>query len=103
MAKFPKIYTKQDIINILKPFQPGSGTLHRKAIEDGFNEIKKKIKAEEAISSHSEFEIKFTDKHWLDDFILESLGGKRNGLKVRWKISDKTYIWDPFTGELNEY
>ena len=109
MAKFPRIYTKQDIINILKPFQPDTKSLHRKAIEDGFNEIKKKIEAEKIIEQDIEnydkfkpVKPKFTEKHWIDNFIIESLGGKRDGLTVTWRISNKIYIWDPFTGELDE-
>ena len=110
--KFPKITTKIDIINVLKNFQPGSGTLHRKAIESGFNDIQKQInmakKAEESCNQYNKDDpfrpatFKPYDNHWVDQFIRDTLGGKRYGMVVKWKLRKSTWVWDPLTGELKE-
>lgn len=111
-GKFPKIATKVDIINVLKNFQPGSGTLHRKAIEDGFNEIQKQIDiAKKAEEDHNQYDeddpfkpapFKPYGNHWVDQFVRDTLGGKRYGMVVKWKLRKSTWVWNPLTGELKE-
>lgn len=39
---------------------------------------------------------------WVDDLIARRLGGKRDGLRVRWDLSEGTYFFDPFTGKLTK-
>jgi hypothetical protein len=39
---------------------------------------------------------------WLDGIIEKKMGGKRNGLVVRWELQDGTYEWDPISDKLDK-
>ncbi len=43
-----------------------------------------------------------TGRHWIDDIIQKRLGGKRDGLLVKWTFSTECHTWDPITKDLNK-
>jgi hypothetical protein len=39
---------------------------------------------------------------WLDDLIQRRLGGKRDGLRIRWDVPEGTFYFDPFSQKLTK-
>jgi hypothetical protein len=104
----PKVLRIQDVIEMVKPFKPGSGTLHRKAIEEGFEEIKKQLCIQNidygGDENYKPAKVNLEpQKHWLDKFVEESLGGYRDGLKIKWVLADGSICtWDPFENKVTK-
>ena len=68
----------------------------------GMNTLKTRV---DAIAKHGENARKalMVDGHaWVDNIIKTRLGGKREGLRVRWDISEGIFFFDPFTGKLTK-
>ena len=74
---------------------------YKKLLSEGFEIIRKRVEAAgRAHASGQASPINITGRMWLDDLIERRLGGKRDGLRVKWVIKDTTYYFDPFTGKL---
>lgn len=79
--------------------QPGSDSVNRKRLEEGIEITKNRIKFNDAIKSG----LNVNDmKGWVDNLIMDKLGGKRIGLKVHWDNNGKIITWDPITNEFIE-
>lgn len=79
---------------------------YKSMLIDGFNIIKKR---QDAINKALRRGIDLKDipvdnnSHmWVDDIIERRMGGVRDGLRVRWDLSDGTYFFDPFTSKLTK-
>lgn len=73
---------------------------YKKLLIEGFDIIKARIEASKRIAE-SDTEIKIQPINigghmWLDDLIRRRLGGKRDGLRVRWDLKEGTYFFDPY-------
>lgn len=78
---------------------------YRDMLLEGFEIIKKRMEARDKHKPDSDFDIEPIDidsRMWLDDLIERRLGGKREGLRVRWDVKDGIFYFDPFTGKLTQ-
>lgn len=79
---------------------------YKEMLLEGFTILKKRYDAMEKIKERVQNNVTqpiSMDGHmWLDDLISRRLGGKRDGLRVKWDVKDGTYYYDPFTGKLTK-
>ena len=73
----------------------------------GFTMIKNRVdaieKATQRGSGEAANKLFSIDRHsWLDDLVQRRFGGKRDGLRIRWDISEGTFFYDPFTRSLTQ-
>lgn len=99
-----------DLLAAVRPFQPG-GTSIRDEIIRGFNLVKERKEVWNKVmqeidgatfGNHKPAAMADPDvsKFWLDQIIERRLGGRRSGISVVWVIDNKTYSFDPYTGEV---
>jgi len=79
---------------------------YKKLLMEGFDIVKVRLEAAKRIADSRE-EIRIqpinTDGHmWLDSLITRRLGGRRDGLRVRWDLQDGTYFFDPYECKLTK-
>jgi len=121
------VKTLSDIKQAIREFMPGDRPLHevnatvkadgktwqlsapagasyREMLIEGFDVVKKRLEVlEKARDTELGIEpININGHMWLDDLIVRRLGGVRDGLRVKWDISDGTFYFDPYTGTLTK-
>jgi len=77
---------------------------YRDMLIEGFGIVKKRLEAKNP-SQNAELGIDpvSVDGHmWLDELIGRRLGGKRDGVRVRWDVVEGTFYFDPFSGKLTK-
>ncbi len=77
---------------------------YKKLLMEGFSIVKARTEAAkkiEAIDLKIQ-PINLEGHMWLDDMIRRRMGGKRDGLRVRWDLEDGTYFFDPFACKLTK-
>lgn len=83
-----------------------TGCTYREMLIEGFNIVKTRIEIMEKCKEKAEGSgiqpIQIDGHMWLDDLITRRLGGKRDGLRIRWDLQEGSYFFDPFTGKLTK-
>lgn len=85
-----------------------TGTSLRKLLMDGLEIIKKrkdaieKLKATDAITNTAAVALFDIDnqKFAVDVLIRNKMGGERDGLRIKWKVDEGTFVFDPYTDKL---
>lgn len=76
---------------------------YRKMLLDGFEIVRKRIDVVGKIEQpHLANPLNVDGHMWLDDLIKRRLGGIREGLRVRWTLSEGVFYFDPFAGKLTK-
>ena len=78
------------------------GISPRESLVEGFSILKKRMDVVKHLEEGALSPVCVEGHMWLDDLIRYRMGGKRDGLKVRWDLSDGSYKFDPFTGKLTK-
>ncbi len=71
----------------------------------GFEMVKRRIESAERIKNKQidAMPIFSTERHlWLDDLIERRLGGRRDGLRIKWELHGVVYFYDPFLKKLTK-
>lgn len=76
---------------------PASCDYHSQLLE-GLQILKTRLEASQRVGNSNLFMI--NAHNWVDTIIERRLGGKRDGLRIRWDLPDGIYFFDPFTGKL---
>lgn len=92
-----KVTNKAELESALKPFLPGSKSLIRESLLEGFNIVKNRKEYNEKAGRNFDPD---TMLCWVDKLIDQRLAGKRRGLSIAWELSDGKFKFDPWTGEL---
>lgn len=115
--KLVEVKNLADLHKALEPFNPASNTTIRKTLIDGFDVIKKHITFEQQQANHinqalatspdkfirqSHIRPSNSPGYNVDLLIRDRLNGKREGLKITWKLPEGTYEYDPYNGKLNK-
>lgn len=79
-----------------------AGASYQEMLIEGFDIVKKRL---EAMAKPRETElniepVNIDGRMWLDDLITRRLGGTRDGLRVKWDITEGVFYFDPYTGTL---
>lgn len=78
------------------------GISPRESLIEGFSILKKRIDVVEHLKEGAISPVCVEGHMWVDDLIRYRMGGKRDGLKVRWDLAGGSYKFDPFTGKLTK-
>jgi hypothetical protein len=117
-------HTLEEIKEAIKPFMRGGNNISiscnmdgqlvnavssdsspRTILLNGLDIIKKRMEMEEKLVGH-DTNLRAWDVNNLrfsvDSIITKRLGGTRKGLRIRWKIRDGVYEYDPYSNKLYE-
>jgi hypothetical protein len=110
-SKGTKFADENFVGNIIIP-QSGGQSMTRRTLLEGFNMVKRRKETLREISNDEETEyggwfpapLLDPDEQvtWLDRFIENRLGGKREDLFITWEVSEGKYRLDPWTGILEK-
>jgi len=120
-------HTLEEIKEVIKPFMRGGNNINiscnmdgqlinavssdsspRTVLLNGLDIIKKRMEMKDKLSELGDHETNLRawdvdDLHFsIDGIIAKRLGGTRKGLRIRWKIRNGTYEYDPYTNKLYE-
>ena len=112
--KIPKIEprtinSESELRHLLTLYMPGSDAQVRKTMMEGFETIKSKVEAEKKLKDIDKAEfggfvpapLTITPSIiTLDKFIERSMGGKREGLVIKWDLQNVVWVFNPWTGDL---
>jgi len=108
----PKVITNEsELREMLKVFAPGSDSQARKTLMDGFEILKTRAEVEESLDQIDDNEFggyvpaplsMNTSIVTLDQFIQRGMGGERDNLKIKWVLNGVTWVFDPWTGDLDD-
>ena len=75
---------------------------YKQMLLEGFTILKKRVEAEERNKGKTVpiQPINTGGRMWLDDLIRQRLGGIRDGLRVKWTLTEGVFFFDPFTGQI---
>jgi len=94
---------------MLKLYAPGNDSQARKTLIDGFEILRVRMETEAKLTEVDPDDfggyvpaplIMNPSIAMLDKFIERSMGGRRDGLTIKWIIGNETFVFDPWTGEL---
>jgi len=105
-----KITNESELRSLLANFMPDSDAHVRQVLMDGFEIVRNRIEANKMVEDIDEEDfggynpaplIINENLETLDRFIHRRMGGKREGLTIKWTIGDRAWVFDPWTGELD--
>ncbi len=81
--------------------QAPTGCDYRSLLMEGFKIVEGRLKAIEKVKARGLVPPIQIDGHmWLDDLISRRLDGTREGMRVKWELTDAIYYFDPTTGKV---
>jgi hypothetical protein len=84
--------------------EPGNESYNRKLLEDGFENIKNRIKFNEALKEANNISIDVEHVGgWINNFVRDTLGGSidvKNQI-IYWDIQGTKIVFDPFGGNID--
>jgi hypothetical protein len=104
------IANESELREMLKIFMPESDSQARKTLMDGFEILRARVEAEKSLEEINKEEFggyipaplsMKTPIVSLEHFIQRSMGGERDGLQIKWVLNGVTWVFDPWTGNLN--
>jgi len=102
--------TRIVIDGVVRKLVAKTGLSNRGMMIEGFDIVKSRIEAAEKYESgiplfgncEKTKIFNIEGKMWLDDLITRCLGGKRDGLRVRWDLAEGVYFFEPYTGKISK-
>ena len=103
-AELPKVNATIESDGKTWQLSAPAGASYREMLIEGFDIIKRRLEIlEKPRDTELNVEPINIDGHmWLDDLIERRLGGVRDGLRVRWDITDGTFYFDPYSKRLTK-
>ena len=97
----PHIKSVGDAKKLIKKLHldPGSESHNRQLLDDGLQLIKHRMEYNEQLGLGLDIN---SMGGWITQFIRDQLGAIIRDMKIVWILDDKTIIWDPSTGEVND-
>jgi hypothetical protein len=104
-----QIKNEAELREMLKNYMPGSEAHIREVFMTGFEKIRVRLEAREALAEVNEEDyrgykpapLNISDSIvTLDTHIVRRMGGERNELTVQWTINGVVWVFDPWTGDL---
>lgn len=86
-------------INLKAPSSCG----YRNLLHEGFTMLRNRSEISNSgmINDGLQF-VNIDGRTWVDDLVERRMGGRRDGLRVRWDLSDGVYFYDPLDSKLTK-
>lgn len=75
---------------------------YQSLLKQGMDMLKRRAEIIEKAGSRANRLIAMDSRTWVDNLIERRLGGRREGLRIRWEVPDGVFYWDPTTGKLTQ-
>lgn len=69
---------------------------------EGFTQMKNRAEAIEKGGPRAVKALNIGGHHWLDDLVTRRFGGQRDGLRIKWVVSEGTFYFDPLGNKLTQ-
>ena len=76
-----------------------TGCTYYDMLHEGFEMVRRRM---DAINKYGTMAVNVSGNMWLDKLIKSRLGGSRDGLRIKWEISEGIFYFDPFSGVLSK-
>jgi hypothetical protein len=75
---------------------------YRSLLVDGFQALKKRQEVLDKYGDKAKTLVSIDRRGWIDELVEKRFGAVRDGLRMKWEVSDGVYFYDPLTHKLTK-